>query len=94
MTTENRIDILFLFLGICMLLLIAAIFLLKFIVSVYIPFVEEREFIRTEITRTHGNERMHWEHELKRLYISQIPFIGVMLAEKSRRRSREQRRRL
>ena len=43
MTTENRIDILFLFLGICMVLLITAMFLSKFVISVYIPFVEEED---------------------------------------------------
>lgn len=94
MITENGIDFILSFLGVCLVLLIAAIFLVKFVAGVYVPFIEDRDFIRMEIARSHGNERMHWERELRRLYISQIPIIGVALAERSRRRSREQRRRL
>ena len=93
MITENGTDLILSFLGVCLVLLIAAIFLVKFVAGVYVPFIEDRDFIRMEIARSHGDERIHWKHELKRLYISQIPFIGVSLAERNRRRSREQRER-
>ena len=91
---ESRTDFILLFLGACLALTIIAIFLIKFVAGVYVPFVEDRDFIRMEIARSHGNERAHWKHELKRLYISQIPFIGASLAERSRRKSREQRKRI
>ena len=94
MTIENGIDFILSFLGVCLVILIAAIFLVKFIAGVYMPFLEDREFIRMEIARSHGNERIHWKHELRRLYISQIPFVGASLAERNRRKSREQRKRL
>ena len=92
MNIENITDIIVLFLGACLVLLFAAVFLIKFIASVYVPFIEERDFIRMEIVRSKGNERIHWEHELRRLYIAQIPFIGIFLAEQSRKKSREQRK--
>ena len=92
MNIENIIDTTVLFLGACLVLFFAAVFLIKFIASVYVPFKEERDFIRMEIVRSKGNERIHWEHELHRLYIAQIPFIGIFLAERSRKKSREQRK--
>ena len=92
MNIENITDIIVLFLGACLVLLFAAVFLIKFIANVYVPFMEERDFIYMEIVRSKGNERIHWKHELRRLYIAQIPFIGVFLAERSRKRSREQRK--
>ena len=89
--SENETNFVILILGACLLLFFIAVFIVKFIVRVYVPFLDERDFILMEIDRTHGDERIHWKHELKRLYISQIPFIGETLAENSRKRSRERR---
>ena len=89
MTGESRVDILIMFLGVCLLLMFTGILVIKFIMSVYLPFTEERNFIQREIMRTQGNEQVHWRHELKRLYISQIPLIGVYLAESSRKRGKK-----
>ena len=72
------------------MLCIAFILLVKFIVEVQLPFIAERDFIRMEIERTFGDEKIKWENELRWLYISLIPFIGVKLAEKSRRKIEKQ----
>ena len=91
---ENNANIFIEFLGICLVATILIILLVKYISTVYMPFIEERDFLKMEIARSHGNNRVHYQHELKRLYLSQIPFIGASLAERSRRKSREQRERL
>ena len=51
MNIENITDIIVLFLGACLVLLFAAVFLIKFIANVYVPFMEERDFIYMEIVR-------------------------------------------
>ncbi len=90
----ERTDILVIALGICLALLIFIILMMKFITCVYLPFADDRDFIKLEIMRTHGNERIHWQHELKRLYLSMIPIVGSYLVDLSRKRSRKQRERL
>ncbi len=72
------------------MLCIAFILLVKFIVEVQLPFIAERDFIRMEIERTFGEEKIKWENELKWLYLSHIPFIGMRLVEKSREKMEEQ----
>ena len=91
---ETEANILVELLGILLVILIFMIFMVKYIMNVYMPFVDDRDFILLEIRRTHGDERIHWKNELKRLYISQIPFVGRYLAEKSRIRDRKRRKRL
>ena len=81
-------------LGICLALLIFAILFMKFITCVYLPFSDDRDFIKLEIMRSHGNERIHWQHEMKRLYLSMIPIVGKYLVDFSRRRGKKQRERL
>ena len=89
---ENGFDILVIGLGICLILLLAVIFILKFMGNVYMPFVEERDIIKMEIMRSHGDERVHWQHELQRLYMSMIPIVGGILVRRSMQRGRRQRR--
>lgn len=91
---ENNANIFIEFLGICLVAVILIILIVKYISTVYIPFIEERDFLKMEIARSHGNNRVHYQHELKRLYLSQIPFIGTMLAEANRNRMRKQRKKL
>ena len=91
MTGESGTDFFIILLGICVFLLLIGILVIRFVAGTYIPFTADREFIRMEIMRTHGNERIHWQHELRRLYLSQIPFIGVYLAKISRKRERKKR---
>ena len=83
---KNGTDILFETLGVCLILFFLIVFLVKYIVNVYMPFVDDRDFIRMEIMRSHGDERVHWKHELKRLYLSEIPFVGKYLAKNYMRR--------
>ena len=92
MNIEYMTDITVLFLGAGLVLFFAGILFVKFMASIYVPFIEERDYIRMEIAGKKGDERIHWEHELRRLYIAQIPFIGIFLAEQSRKKSREQRK--
>ncbi len=60
-----------------------------FYFCVITPFLETRRYIKLEIGRSDGYERMHWKHELKRLYISLIPFIGPALIKKYYERKRK-----
>ena len=92
MNIENITDIIVLFLGICLVLFLTGVLLIKFITRVYMPFIDERDFILMEIARNRGSIRIHWEHELRRLYISQIPFIGAYLVKQSKEKSREKRK--
>lgn len=80
-------DAIIIMLGVCLGLLLLGILVVKFISSVYMPFVEERDYIRMEIARSHGDARIHYKHELRRLYLAQIPFIGGRLAEANRKRA-------
>ena len=92
MNTINIIDDAVLFLGICLVVLLAGILFVKFMANIYVPFIEERDFIRMEIMRSKGDARIHWQHELRRLYIAQIPLIGGFLAERDRKKSIERRK--
>ena len=87
-------DLLVIILGVCLAFLIFAILFMKFITCVYLPFAEDRDFIKLEILRSHGNERIHWQHEMKRLYLGMIPLVGKHLVNFSRRRGQKQRERL
>lgn len=88
---ENNANMFVEFLGMCLVAVILIILAIKYISTVYMPFVEERDFIKMEIARSHGDSRVHYQHELKRLYLSQIPFIGGFLVEASRKRARKRR---
>ena len=63
---------------IIILLVIMALFVFVFLVvglAVKISaFSREREYINTEIERTTGAERRHWEREKRRLWLSLLPF--------------------
>lgn len=51
-----------------------------FLVYVLKPFIEDRQYIKSEIKRAHSkNSRQYWKGELKKLYISYIPIIGKKL---------------
>ena len=39
-------------------------------------FRKELRYINSEISRTTGRERAHWERRKKRLLLSLIPFVG------------------
>lgn len=39
-------------------------------------FRKELRYVNSEISRTTGRERAHWERRKKRLLLSLIPFVG------------------
>lgn len=90
----TRADLLVVVLGICLVILIFIILMMKFITCVYLPFADDRDFIKLEIMRSHGNERIHWQHEMKRLYLSMIPLVGKHLVNMSRKRGQKRRERM
>ena len=92
MVTENSFDILVMILGGCLILLFVAIFVLRFMGNVYMPFIEERDIIKMEIMRSHGEERAHWQRELKRLRLSMIPVIGGLLVRHDLKKRHNSRR--
>lgn len=61
-------------------LIVFAIIFVAFVVfflNVYVPFKERRRYIKMEIKRSfEQQERLYWKKELKRLYLSHIPFVG------------------
>lgn len=69
--------------GILLLIFIFMI-LAVFIVKVIVPFSRERSYIKAEINRTDGEELCYWKHELKKLYVRQIPFFGKMILKSMR----------
>ncbi|MBQ8808513.1 MAG: hypothetical protein IJZ81_04335 [Clostridia bacterium] len=83
---NNGTDILFEVLGICLVLFFIIVLFVKYIANVYMPFVDDRDYIRMEIMRSHGSERIHWQHELTRLYLGKIPFVGKHMAKNYMRR--------
>ncbi len=54
-------------------------FILLFLVSRIIRFMEERKYIKMEMERTEGNEYLYWRHKLKLLYLGSIPLFGAFL---------------
>lgn len=88
---NTDMELLVLVLGVCMAILLAGVLTAKFVLGVYAPFIDDRDYIRMEIARSHGAERVHWKHELQRLYMGAIPFIGQYLVRKSREKSRKRR---
>ena len=89
---ENNANIFVEFLGICLVADILIILLVKYISTIYTPFIEERDFLKMEIARSHGDSRVHYQHELKRLYLLQIPFIGGFLIQASRKKARKRKK--
>ena len=69
------------------LLEILVIALAVFIIVAYIyfrfvvPFTRERDYIKSELNRSYTDaEYRHWKRELKKLYVSSVPFFGRFLA--------------
>ena len=69
--------------GIILLIFIFMI-LAVFSVKVIVPFSRERSYIKAEINRTDGEELCYWKHELRKLYVRQIPFFGKMILKSMR----------
>lgn len=72
-------DYFILLIGIALIVFFLLVLIVKFVAEVYVPFVVDRDYIKTEIMRTYGDSRRRWERELKRLYLRHIPLIGTYL---------------
>ena len=70
MNIDNTVDWL---LGI----VIVIILLILFVRAVWFfdDFSRELKYLKTEINRTHGDEREYWIHKRRRLWLSLIPFV-------------------
>lgn len=90
----NSTDTIIVILGVCVGVILLGTLVLKFITKVYMPFTDERDYLLMEMSRSHGNTYVHYKHELHRLYLAQIPFVGKKLAEshKMRETKRQERR--
>lgn len=87
-TMETMTDFVILLLGILLVLFFIIVFIVKFIAEVYVPFYTERDIIREEIMRSHGEGRERWERELKRLYAQNVPIIGGYLVRRIMRKKK------
>ncbi len=61
------------------ILFFAPLFLASFYVNFYLPFDRQRKSIKLEIERGDSEEKEYWEKELKKLYISLLPFSGKFI---------------
>ena len=58
-------------------LIIILIIIFATIMSSYIPFKEERDYIKMEMDRSYDEEEyLHWKNKLNNLYLRSIPLIG------------------
>ena len=58
-------------------LIIGLFIILAFIFNIFLPFMEERDYIKMEMARSYEEEEYrYWRRELKYLYLRSIPLIG------------------
>lgn len=65
------------FLLLIVAMIIGAFVVIALFVNFFIPFKEERDYIKMEMARSfEEKEYRYWRRELKRLYLRSIPLIG------------------
>ena len=65
------------FLLIIVAMIIGAFLIVALFVNFFIPFKEERDYIKMEMQRSYEeDEYRYWRRELKYLYLRSIPLIG------------------
>jgi len=74
----------FFYSNLIVILMIAIIIIVLFVLLYFIgtrigDFLGERNYIKMEMQRTDGNERLYWKRKLKLLYLQSIPIIGGLL---------------
>ena len=58
-------------------MIIGAFLIVALFVNFFIPFKEERDYIKMEMERSYEeDEYRYWRRELKYLYLRSIPLIG------------------
>ncbi len=66
------------------LVVLILFFLCVFIVEVWLPFWEQRKYLKAEVHRSGGEERRYWKRELRYFYLRNIPLLGILFRRKHR----------
>lgn len=86
--TQNNNDMFFpIMLGV-LIFIFAVLVIMAFVINIYIPFKNERDYIQMEIKRSDVDERKYWEKELKMFYISYIPIAGRIILRRMRKKKK------
>ena len=60
--------------------------LFAFFINLYLPFKEERDYIKMEMARSFEEEEyLYWKRKLKMLYIRKIPIVRSIVRRKYNR---------
>lgn len=60
-----------------------------FFINSYLPFKDERDYIKMEMERSFEEEEyLYWKRELKMLYISKIPIAGCYVQGLAKRKTK------
>ncbi len=71
------------FLLIIVAMIIGAFLVIALFVNFFIPFKEERDYIKMEMERSFEKEEyLYWKRELKMLYISKNPIVRSIVRRK------------
>lgn len=65
--------------GYLFILTLVIIVIILFFISVVIPFCNQRKYIKTEIARSTGREKKYWKKELRKLWLSLLPFSNYFI---------------
>ena len=58
-------------------IIIGSFIIIALLVNFFIPFKEERDYIKMEMDRSYEeDEYLYWRRELKYLYLRSIPLLG------------------
>lgn len=61
------------------IVVILFLIVLTFYFKAVAPFVKRRKYIKMEMKRSNGEKYYYWKRELRKLYISRIPFMNKFL---------------
>ena len=67
------------FLLLIIAMIIGSFLIIALFINFYLPFKEERDYIKLEISRSNDKERKYWKRILREFYISHIPIIGRII---------------
>ncbi len=71
------------FLILIIAMIIGSFVVITLFVNFFIPFKEERDYIKMEMERSFEKEEyLHWKRKLKMLYISKIPIVRSIVRRK------------
>ena len=62
-----------------LILAVLLILLVVYYITVVHPFIAARKYIKMEMARSSVREMKRWKREMRRAYVSLIPFIGNVL---------------